>query len=111
MDANRLKGLSSLREIEAYERERQLEERLPARTVYGAIRATAVEYPERTALTLVMTGEEDEVPVRLTYRALLEGITRSANVFAELAGAGAAVAYLLPSLFETHYVLWGAEAV
>jgi fatty-acyl-CoA synthase len=110
MDANRLKGLSSLREIEAYERERQLEKRLPARTVYGAIRATAVEHPERTALTLVMTGEEDEVPVRLTYRALLEGITRSANVFAELAGAGAAVAYLLPSLFETHYVLWGAEA-
>jgi fatty-acyl-CoA synthase len=112
MEANRPReGLSNLREIEAYERERRLEERLPARSVYGAIGATAVKHPERTALTLVMTGDDDEVPASLSYRALLEGITRGANLFAELAGAGAAVAYLLPSLFETHYVLWGAEAV
>ena len=112
MEANRpASGLSSLREIEAYERERRLEERLPARTVYGAIRAAAADYPERTALTLVMTGDDDELPARLSYRALLEGITRTANLFAELAGAGAAIAYLLPSLFETHYVLWASEAV
>ena len=112
MEANRpAQGLNSLREIGAYERERRLEERLPARTVYGAIRAAALDYPERTALTLVMTGDDDELPARLSYRALLEGITRTANLFAELAGPGAAIAYLLPSLFETHYVLWASEAV
>ena len=111
MEANRRpERLASLREIEAYERERSLEERLPARTVYGAIRATALKHPERTALTLVMTGADDESPARLDYRAFLEGITRTANLFAELVGAGAAVAYLLPALFETHCVLWGAQA-
>ena len=63
MEANRpAQGLSNLREIKAYERERPLEERLPARTVYGALRAAALEYPERTALTLVMTGDDDELP-------------------------------------------------
>lgn len=80
-----------------------------ANSIYEALQHTAANKPERTALTYLQTGEADEQPRSLNYQKLLAGVTQAANLFAQLGGAGAGVAYLLPSLIETHLVLWGAE--
>lgn len=80
-----------------------------AATIYDALRASAETRPEAIALTLITHGTPDENPQQASYRTLIEGVTRAANLFAGVGGAGVGTAFLLPSLLETHYVLWGAE--
>jgi len=80
-----------------------------ATTIYDALRASAEARPEAIALTLIHFGTPDEYPQQANYRTLIEGVTRAANLFASVGGAGVGTAFLLPSLLETHYVLWGAE--
>jgi len=63
----------------------------------------------RHALTMLMTGAPDEEPRRVTYPELLALVRRAANAFAALAGPRPGIAYMLPSLIETHATLWGAE--
>src|SRR5262249_54439962 len=53
--------------------------------------------------------DEDEKPTVLSHRELCGGITRAANLFAELGGHGAGVALLLPNVIEAELALWGAE--
>jgi fatty-acyl-CoA synthase len=91
------------------EAEMTLEERLPERSVLDVFIAAAERDPERTALTMLMTGAADEQPRRVSYRELLGLVRRAANLFATLAGPRPVVAYMLPSLVETHATLWGAE--
>lgn len=101
-------GLVTPADIERFERAEPLERRI-APTVYELFQRSALEHGDRTALAMVRTGERDERPERLSYADLLAGITRTANLFAALGGPGVGVAYLLPSLFETHVTLWAAE--
>ncbi|MBS0447616.1 MAG: AMP-binding protein [Proteobacteria bacterium] len=91
------------------EAEMTLAERLPERSVHDVFVGSAATWPERAALTMLMTGAPDEQPRRVSYRELLGLVRRAANLFATLAGPRPGVAYLLPSLVETHAVLWGAE--
>ena len=56
-----------------------------------------------------MSGAPDEQPRRVTYRELLGLVRRAANLFSSLGGLRPGVAYMLPSLIETHATLWGAE--
>ena len=58
---------------------------------------------------MLMTGAPDEQPRRVSYRELLGLVRRAANLFATLGGPRPGVAYMLPSLVETHATLWGAE--
>ena len=58
---------------------------------------------------MLMTGAPDEQPRRVSYGELLGLVRRAANLFATLGGARPGVAYMLPSLVETHATLWGAE--
>lgn len=105
--------LANLREIEALEAQYSFDEIAagfaPAQTIYSLFETSAARYAGRCAISMVLTGDEDEAVRRVSYQALLEGITQSANLFASLGGENAGVAYLLPSLVETHFVLWGAE--
>lgn len=101
--------IGSLADVVKFETEKTLEQRYDAHSVYDIFVKTAVRHPDRTALTMLMTGADDETPRLVTYRQLLDGITRAANAFAALGGPGAGVAYILPSLVETHFTLWGAE--
>lgn len=86
-----------------------LEQRLPERCVLDVLVGTAQRLPDTTAITQLMTGAPDEVPRRVTYPELLALVRRAANLFDALAGPCPAVAYMLPSLIETHATLWGAE--
>jgi fatty-acyl-CoA synthase len=92
-----------------FEAEMTLEERLPERSVLDVFIASAARQPDRTALTMLVTGAPDEQPRRVSYRELLGLVRRAANLFAALGGARPGVAYMLPSLVETHATLWGAE--
>ena len=97
-------------DIARFEAARTLEERLPGRGVLDVFVAGAARHPTRTALTLLTTGAPDERPRRVSYAELLGLVRRAANLFASLAGPRPGVAYMLPSLVETHATLWGAEA-
>lgn len=93
-----------------FEAEMSLDERLPEQSVLDVFEHQAKARPEQTALTMVMTGAPDEDPRRVNYRDLLGLIRRAANMFTTLGGPTPGVAYMLPSLVETHVTLWGAES-
>jgi fatty-acyl-CoA synthase len=101
--------LRTLADIERFEAEKPFGARCRARNVYDVFVESAARYPNRTAITMIMSGEASEAPREVSYRELLEGVTRAANFFHQIAGPGPGVAYILPSLIETHFVLWGAE--
>jgi fatty-acyl-CoA synthase len=86
-----------------------LEQRLPERSVLDVFIGAAARQPERTAITMLMTGAPDEQPRRVNYAQLLGMVRRSANLFHSVGGSRPGVAYMLPSLIETHTTLWGAE--
>ena len=96
-------------DLQRFEAEMPLAQRLPERSILDVFIGTAQRAPDRTAITLLMTGAPDEQPRRVSYRELLGLVRRAANLFATLAGPRPGVAYLLPSLIETHATLWGAE--
>jgi fatty-acyl-CoA synthase len=101
--------LRTLEDVAHYEAQMPLEQRLPGRSVFDVFTATAQRHPKATALTMVMTGADDEQPRRVNYTELLSLIRRAANLFHSLGGKRPGVAYMLPSLVETHATLWGAE--
>ena len=92
-----------------FESEMPLAQRLPERSILDVFIAAAEHGPDRTAITMLMSGAPDEEPRRVTYGELLGLVRRAANLFAALGGPRPGVAYMLPSLVETHAVLWGAE--
>ena len=96
-------------DILRFEAQMPLAERLPERSVLDVFIAQARQQPDAIALTMLMTGAPDETPRRVSYAQLLGGVRRAANLFAHLAGPRPGVAYMLPSLVETHFTLWGAE--
>ena len=101
--------LTTLADIERFETTVPLTERIPQRSVYDVLVRAAEQHGGRTALTMVMTGDDDEEPRRVSFVELLGLVTRTANLFTSLGGERPGVAYLLPTLVETHAVLWGAE--
>lgn len=96
-------------DIKRFEAELSLEQRLPERSILDVFTASAERQPERTAITMLMSGAPDEQPRRVSYGDLLGLIRRAANMFSTLGGPRPGVAYMLPSLVETHVTLWGAE--
>lgn len=86
-----------------------LEQRLPERSVLDVFIGAAARQPQRTAITMLMSGAPDEQPRRVNYAQLLGMVRRCANLFHSVAGPRPGVAYMLPSLIETHATLWGAE--
>jgi fatty-acyl-CoA synthase len=96
-------------DLERFEAELTLEQRLPERSILEVFIASAARQPDATAITMLMTGAPDEQPRRVSYSQLLGLIQRAANMFSALGGPAPGVAYMLPSLIETHATLWGAE--
>jgi fatty-acyl-CoA synthase len=96
-------------DLERFESEMTLDQRLPERSILDVFTASAAQHPTSTAITMLMTGAEDEQPRRVDYGQLLTMIKSAANAFHMLGGPAPGVAYMLPSLIETHVTLWGAE--
>lgn len=101
--------IGNLEDLKRFEQEKSLAERLPERSILDVFEASAERQPDATAIKMLMTGAPDEEPRCVTYAQLLGMIRGAANLFSELSGPGPGVAYMLPSLVETHVTLWGAE--
>ncbi len=96
-------------DLTRFEAEFTLEHRLPERSILDVFIASADRQPDRTAITMLMSVAPDVQQRRVTYGELLGLVRRAANLFASLGGPRPGVAYMLPSLIETHVALWGAE--
>ncbi len=84
------------------------EEWMQASNVFDAIEQTKERCGSKKAISFL--GTDPLAPPReVTYTELSDGIARTANAFRTLGmQRGDVVAYLLPSLVETQFVLWGA---
>jgi fatty-acyl-CoA synthase len=101
--------IRTLDDLLRFESEMTLEERLPERSVLDVFIGSAARDPDRTAVTMLMTGAPDEQARQVSYRELLGLVRRAGNAFHALAGPRPGVAYMLPYLVETHATLWGAQ--
>nr|WP_198085085.1 AMP-binding protein [Variovorax sp. E3] len=102
--------LRTLEDIVAFENEKPFSDRVRARSVHDVFKESAARFPTRVAVSMLWGSAADEAERGLiTYPALLDGINRAANLFADIGGENPGVAYLLPNLIETFYTLWGAE--
>ena len=97
--------------MKQFESEMPLQQRLPGDSVYDVLVRAADEYGDRIALTMVMTGDDDEHSRRVNYLELLGVVRQTANLLSGLGGERPGVAFMLPTLIETHAVLWAAETV
>jgi fatty-acyl-CoA synthase len=88
-----------------------LEKRVAVRTTYEAIAAVADAQPARPAIHWLPTGAPSAADRVITYGELIARIRQTANLIrARGLGRTEVVAYLLPNLPETHFVLAGAQA-
>lgn len=104
------KRITAITDIEALERQ-PYDELVPAHNVYELFEATAFLHPDRPALTVMKTGDFDEVPARFSHQELLGSITKAANLFRSLgvtADSGP-VAFLCPALAQMQIALLGAQ--
>ncbi len=104
-------GFATLADVRAFEQLPLTDRDLP-RSTYAALARAAAAYGENPALRFFADAAAYDRPVDFTYRELLEAVHRTANLFHDLGVRGEeVVSVLLPNLPETHFVLWGAEAV
>jgi fatty-acyl-CoA synthase len=83
---------------------------LPSSTYEMILRGAALN-PSAPAMSFFMSTADHREPERWTYGELVRDITRTANMFFRLGVRDdSVVAYLLPNLPETHFVIWGGEA-
>jgi len=85
-------------------------EDLPASTYEMICRGAALD-PSAPALSFFLRADDHRNVARWTYRELVRDITRTANLFTRLGvRRDTVIAYILPNLPETHFVIWGGEA-
>ena len=98
-------------DLKRFESAKTLDQRLTESCILDVFEKSAATDPNSTAITMLMTGEKNEKTQCISYSQLLGMIKGTANLFSSLAGSVPGVAYMLPSLIETHLTLWGAETV
>jgi fatty-acyl-CoA synthase len=104
-----MKGVSDLADVEAIEARGEPADR-PASTYEMICRGAAID-PSAPALSFFLRADDHRSPARWSYHGLVRDITRTANMFTRLGvERDAVVAYVLPNLPETHFVIWGGEA-
>ncbi len=104
-----MNGISNLDDVLAIEAQGMPAD-LPAST-YELICAGAAIDPSASALSFFMTADTHRDAERWTYRELVHDITRTANMFTRLGvSSQSVIAYVLPNLPETHFVIWGGQA-
>ena len=100
-------GLEDIRRIEAT----PLSERYPHRNTLDVLKYAAEHYGDRPALHFLLQGTAEEAPFSIDFRGFLAQVLRTANALNALGmQRDEVVAYVLPNLPETHYVIWGGEA-
>ncbi|WP_433705181.1 acyl-CoA synthetase [Paraburkholderia sacchari] len=105
-----MKAVANERDVLAIESHGQPAD-LPSSTYEMICRGAAIN-PSAPALSFFATAEDYTNAERWTYSELVRDITRTANMLSRLGvQRDTVVAYVLPNLPETHFVVWGGEAV
>ncbi len=103
-----IRHLADIEEIETV----PITQRVSENSTYELIEKGAAINPEAIAMSFLLSGDAYEQPEQITYRELMIKIRQTANMLSDLnIGPTDVVTYLLPSLPQTHYVLWGSETV
>ncbi|KXV03129.1 acyl-CoA synthetase [Caballeronia megalochromosomata] len=104
-----MKGVAHVQDVLAIEAQGQVAD-LPSSTYEMICRGAAIN-PSAPALSFFATADDYRNAESWTYRELVRDVTRTANLFSRLGvQRGSVVAYVLPNLPETHFVIWGGEA-
>ncbi|HEX3638784.1 MAG TPA: AMP-binding protein, partial [Paraburkholderia sp.] len=104
-----MKGVANVQDVLAIETRGQPAD-LPSST-YEMICQGAAINPVAPALSFFATADDHRNAECWTYSELVRDVTRTANMFARLGvQRDSVVAYVLPNLPETHFVIWGGEA-
>ena len=99
----------NLADIEALERQPLLSHRLP-KTSYEALAATAARTPDAKALSFFPSADAFTHAFVWSYAELLQDVTRAANALHAFGVTSEhPLAFVLPNLPETHFVIWGGE--
>jgi fatty-acyl-CoA synthase len=101
---------ADLAAVEAFEQVPLSERDIP-KTTYEALQTGAQIDPDSTALSFFLRVANFKDPFVWSYRELFADITRAANAFRRLGiEREDVIAYVLPNLPDTHFVIWGGEA-
>lgn len=104
-----MQGIANLRDVEAVEAN-GLSANLPNST-YEMIQQGARINPAAPALSFFLTTDEHKKPETWTYQELQSEITKAANFFHQIGvKKDTVIAFVLPNLPETHFVIWGGQA-
>lgn len=107
-DLAELRNVDDLAEVEGV----PLFDRTTAQSTYDLLLQSARDYGDRPALTFLPTGMIGDEPEIYSYADFLRIVTQTANLLSDLGATSSdAISLLMPNLPETHFMLWGAEAV
>ncbi|MES2719360.1 MAG: acyl-CoA synthetase [Pseudomonadota bacterium] len=102
-------GIATFSDIEAIEAKGWPQD-LPVST-YALLQQGCAINPQAPALSFFLTTDQHDRPTTWTYADLLRDVTRTANAFNRLgATKDTVIAFVLPNLPETHFVVWGGQA-
>jgi len=88
-----------------------LEERFDAFTTYEMIRKGTSIDPQAPSLSFIFSGDAYNQPIHVTHGEFMAQLHRTANLFHDLGiGPRDVISYLLPSIPQTLYTFFGAEA-
>ena len=80
-------------------------------STYELLAQGATLAPQSPALSFFLTSAEYRRPWTWTHKEWLGRITQAANMFRKLGvGRKDVIAFVMPNLPETHWVIWGGEA-
>ncbi len=103
--------ISTLEDVEAIAA-LPFEQRMPFHSSYQMFQYAAKTFGERTALSFLPSAAKGGAIIDFSYVELLQCITQVGNLFHKLGvGRQDVVSYLLPNLAQTHFTIWGAQAV
>ncbi len=102
-------NLSDIQKIE----EKSLSDYLPYRTTHKVIETSAEIFRDKPAIIFIPDANNPTVSISISYSDLLKRVNQAANLFDKIHAKNASkvISYLLPNLPQTHFTLWGAEAV
>ena len=104
------KYVATLADIEKMEAIPLADRNLPS-TTYEMLQNGASLAPTAPALSFFIRASDYAQPFVWSHADLLRDITRAANAFRRLGiERGDVIAFVLPNLPETHFVIWGGEA-
>jgi fatty-acyl-CoA synthase len=104
-------SMNTLKEIVAFA-ETPWQERYPETSTYEILCNSATRFPDNDAIKFLFSGTLEEQALCINYRELLAHVNRTANMLhAQGVDIGGTVSMVLPNLPQTHFTLWGAQAL